>query len=181
MSVRTIIAGATAAAAACVALFAPAAAAAPTIDSAARHTAESAASTPASIQWVGANGKVTRTWTGTRAEQAVIEKKYESTLPPRKAAGKPNSFPPAMTNISRHSPCTAGTGYFEVYNYPPLVCFANSGTASVYIDQVYKVNSGNNTGAVEYKSFGVDYVTRIGAKYRTVYFNNVLVITVKID
>lgn len=173
MSLRTLVTVATAAAVAGMTLLAPAATASSTV--------EAAADTVASIQWVDGAGKVTRTWTGTLAEQAVVEKQYEATLPPRKVTAKPNVIPPASTSISRQSPCTAGTGYFEVYNYPPLVCFANAGQINVYIDQVYKVNSGNNTGAVGYKSFGVNYVTRIGAKYRTVFFNDVLVTTVRID
>jgi hypothetical protein len=56
--------------------------------------------------------------------------------------------------ISRHSPCTANTGYFQIWNYPPLVCFANAGAVRVTINSVYEFDTGNNVGGLHWLSSG---------------------------
>lgn len=142
------------------------------------------ASATATVQWVdAATGKVTKTWTGSQAEATVIAEKEAAALPPVTTEPKQTQIPPAATNISRQSPCTANTGYFEVHNYPPLVCFANAGSINVYIDQVYKVANGNNQAAFGWRnSAGTRFVTTMPTKYSTTLFNaRVVVLNVTIN
>ena len=75
-----------------------------------------------------------------------------------------------MPLISRHSPCTANTGYFELLNYPPLVCFANAGAMSVTITSVYEVDTGNNVGGVHWNCGGTCN-TGYYPKWSTIIFN----------
>lgn len=118
------------------------------------------------------NGKVLTEWTGPQSERAgVLAAQLSAT------GSGPTTTPIGLggggfsPNISRHSPCTAGTGYFEVWNYPPLVCFANSGGVSVSIASVYEVVTGNNIGGVHWICGGGTCDTGYWPKWSTIVFN----------
>lgn len=159
--------------AASVALFASTVLLIPHTSAEATEVAAAPAPATASVLFVDAQtGKVTKTWTGSQAEQVKILDQEAAKLPPLTTVPKPTSIPPAATSISRQSPCTANTGYFEVRNYPPLVCFANRGTISVYIDQVYQVLNGNNVAAFTWvNSAGTAFATPMPNKYSSVSFS----------
>lgn len=150
------------------------------------HTSAAAAETaavpsPAAVATVlfvdATTGKVTKTWTGSPADAAKILDQEAAKLPPRTTAPKQTRIPPATTSISRQSPCTANTGYFEVRNYPPLVCFANRGSINVFIDQVYQVLNGNNVAAFAWtNSAGTTFVTTMPTKFSSVSFNSRVVV-----
>jgi hypothetical protein len=95
-----------------------------------------------------ATGNVTARWTGPQSQRD------QEVAAQRAAVGAPSPTAPPSRGltplISRHSPCTANTGYFEVWNYPPLVCFANSGGTSVTLYSVYEFYTGNNVGGVHW-------------------------------
>ncbi|GAA1404887.1 hypothetical protein GCM10009639_51250 [Kitasatospora putterlickiae] len=40
--------------------------------------------------------------------------------------------------------CNSRSDFFTLWNYPPKVCFAENGSTSVAIYDVYEVDSGNN-------------------------------------
>ncbi|MFD7643925.1 beta/gamma crystallin domain-containing protein [Kitasatospora sp. NPDC059795] len=44
------------------------------------------------------------------------------------------------------STCNAHDDFFTLWNYPPKVCFAENGAVNVAIYEVYRVDSGNNSG-----------------------------------
>jgi hypothetical protein len=119
-----------------------------------------------------ATGQVLTTWTGPQSQKAQVIAAQRSAVgsidPIAPAPGKPGGF---TTLISRHSPCTADTGYFEVLNYPPLVCFANSGATSVTLTSVYEVDTGNNVGGVHWICGGSTCNTGYFPKWSTIIFN----------
>jgi hypothetical protein len=119
-----------------------------------------------------ATGSVLAEWTGPQSERAQIAASQRSTfgitIPTGPTPGKVGGATPL---ISRHSPCTDGTGYFEVLNYPPLVCFANSGAVSVTITSVYEVDTGNNVGGVHWICGGSTCNTGYFPKWSTIIFN----------
>jgi hypothetical protein len=119
-----------------------------------------------------ATGQVLATWTGPQSQKTQV------IAAQRSAAGIPNPTGSSTTRlggatplISRHSPCTANTGYFEVLNYPPLVCFANSGSTSVTLTSVYEVDTGNNVGGVYWVCGGGSCNTGYFPKWSTIIFN----------
>lgn len=75
-------------------------------------------------------------------------------------------------DINRVNGCTDPNSYWDVRNYPPLVCFANAGSISVAIYSVYQVNTGNNAGWFEYYYGGYYYDTPNLGKWNTVNFTN---------
>jgi hypothetical protein len=117
-------------------------------------------------------GQVVTEWTGPQSDKAQVIAAQRSaagvTVPAAPAPGRPGGV---TTLISRHSPCTAGTGYFEVWNYPPLVCFANSGATSVTLTSVYEVDTGNNVGGVHWICGGSSCNTGYFPKWSTIIFN----------
>lgn len=145
----------------------------PHTSAAAAGVAAAPAPATATVLFVDAQtGKVTKTWTGSPAEQAKILDQEAAKLPPLTTVPKATRIPPAATSISRQSPCTANTGYFEVRNYPPLVCFANRGSINVYIDQVYQVLNGNNVAAFAWtNSAGKTFTTSMPNKGSSVSFS----------
>jgi hypothetical protein len=117
-------------------------------------------------------GQVVTEWTGPESQNAAVVAQQ------RAAAGiSAPASPPSLGSggfapqIARHSPCTAGTGYFEVWNYPPLVCFANSGAMTVSIATVYEVDTGNNIGGVHFTCGGSTCNTGYFPKWSTILFN----------
>jgi hypothetical protein len=117
------------------------------------------------------SGKVTASWTGPQSQRD------QEVAAQRSAIGSP--LPPTqpgrvMPLISRHSPCTAGTGYFEIYNSPPLVCFANSGATSVTLYSVYEFYTGNNVGGVHWLCGGGTCDSGYWPKWSTVLFGSPL-------
>jgi len=117
-------------------------------------------------------GQVVTSWTGPESENAaqVAAQRSAAGVPAPTSSGTPGGggFIPL---ISRHSPCTADTGYFEVWNGPPLVCFANSGAMSVTLYSVYEVDTGNNVGGVHYTCGSGTCNTGYFPKWSTIVFN----------
>ncbi len=115
-----------------------------------------------------ATGKVISKWTGPASQNA------QAVQAQRKAIGAPTpvTAPPHGVTplISRHSPCTANTGYFELWN-SGLVCFANSGGTSVTIYSVYEVDTGNNRGGVYWQCGSGTCDSGYWPKWSTVLFN----------
>ena len=117
-----------------------------------------------------ATGKVISTWTGPQSQKA------QAVQSQRSAIGAPT--PVTVTSpsrgvtplISRHSPCTANTGYFELWN-SGLVCFANAGGTSVAIYSVYEVDTGNNVGGVYWQCGGTTCDSGYWPKWSTILFN----------
>jgi hypothetical protein len=115
-------------------------------------------------------GRVIATWTGPQAQKAQVIAAQQSAIGSTKSPALP---PRGVTPlIARHSPCTAGTGYFEVWNSPPLVCFANSGATNVTLYSVYEFDTGNNVGGVHWICGGSNCNTGYWPKWSTVLFNS---------
>jgi len=115
-------------------------------------------------------GQLLATWTGPQSQKAQVLAAQRSAIgATTPAPAKPSGGVTAL--ISRHSPCTAGTGYFEVWNAPPLVCFANSGATSVTLFSVYEVDTGNNIGGVHWICGGSSCNTGYFPKWSTIIFN----------
>lgn len=113
-------------------------------------------------------GQVVAQWSGPASEKAaVLATQRAAIAATHPVYAQPPRFSP---QIVRQSPCTAGTGYFEIWNYPPLVCFANSGSTSVSIGSVYEFDTGNNVGGVHYTCGGTCNSGAWG-KWTTVLFN----------
>ncbi|MFJ8040308.1 beta/gamma crystallin domain-containing protein [Kitasatospora sp. NPDC096147] len=53
--------------------------------------------------------------------------------------------------------CNARSDFFTLWNYPPKVCFADNGSTSVAIYDVYQINSGNNSGYFNFTQNGYGY------------------------
>jgi hypothetical protein len=107
----------------------------------------------ATLEWIdGATGTVTRTWTGSPEQAAAIRQGVVA--PPDTGAGHNDlgTVQPALRRVS----CTDPNPYWDIRNYPPLLCFADAGDANVAIYSVYEVDSGNNIGNVTwwYNSHG---------------------------
>jgi hypothetical protein len=117
-----------------------------------------------------ATGKILAVWSGPQSgrDQAIASQKAQFKLG---ATAAPKAAPDGpVASIVRHSPCTANTGYFEVWNYPPLVCYANSGSTSAAIFSVYGFYTGNNVGGVYYTCGGTCN-TGYWGKWATVLFS----------
>jgi hypothetical protein len=82
-------------------------------------------------------------WTGSRADaQKIIEKEDAKRL----AALKNTSHPADIFGQGTKTPARVNPNLNRVDN-GPLVCFANSGSQTVTIYSVYRVDSGNNSGS----------------------------------
>jgi hypothetical protein len=98
----------------------------------------------AAVEWIDANtGAVTRTWTGSPEQAAAIRQRVVA--PPGTAAGRNDSG--TVQPLLRRVSCTDPNPYWDVRNYPPLLCFADAGDLNVAIYSVYEVDAGNNTGS----------------------------------
>src|SRR5205823_13548199 len=97
-----------------------------------------------------ATGAAVRTWTGRPERAAAIR---AAVIPPAAAATAGTSTGTGTTGLAtvlpaiRRVTCSDPNPYWDVRNYPPLVCFADAGDISVAIYSVYEVDSGNNTGS----------------------------------
>ncbi len=115
-----------------------------------------------------ATGKVISKWTGPQSQKAQAVQSQRSAIgAPAPVASPPRGVTPL---ISRHSPCTANTGYFELWN-SGLVCFANSGATSVTIYGVYEIDTGNNVGGVHWLCGAYSCDSGYWPKWSTVLFN----------
>jgi hypothetical protein len=115
-----------------------------------------------------ATGKVLAVWSGSQADrdQAIAAQKAQFGLSDTSAPQPAPDSP--VASIVRHSPCTANTGYFEVWNYPPLVCYANSGVIATAIFSVYGFYTGNNVGGVHWICGGTTCNSGYWGKWATV-------------
>lgn len=128
--------------------------------SAAKADANTRASAVYTITYYDSMGHIERVWHGTQAQQQAILQADRANRPTHRPSSLPPDILPTGSNIGAHSQraasvnpdinrvygCTAPNDFWDVWNYPPLVCFANAGTISVSIYDVYEVDSGNNTG-----------------------------------
>ena len=110
------------------------------------------------IRYFDSHGKE-KDWTGSRAEaQKVIKKEDAKRLLALKGKSHPADIfnQAAKTagyvnpNLNRVDNCIWPNPFLDFWNNGPLVCFANSGSQSVTIYSVYRVNSGNNSGSFRY-------------------------------
>jgi len=101
-----------------------------------------------------ATGAVLAVWAGPQSQRdsAIASQKAKFSLGATAAPAPAPDGP--VASIVRHSPCTANTGYFEVWNYPPLVCYANAGAINTAIYSVYGFYTGNNVGGVHWTCGG---------------------------
>jgi hypothetical protein len=110
--------------------------------------APAAAPRQVTLTWINpASGRVVRTWTGSPAAAATI--RARQVPPPAAPPANPPADPPGLSVAAaaiHRVTCSDPNSYWDVRNYPPLVCFANAGDVSVAIYSVYEVDSGNNTG-----------------------------------
>jgi Beta/Gamma crystallin len=117
----------------------------------AAKAAPAAAPTKVTLTWIDAStGRVVRTWTGPPAKARAARGRVAPPAgpPAGPAAGPPAGGPGlavAAAAIHRVS-CRDPNSYWDVRNYPPLVCFANAGDVNVAIYSVYEIDSGNNSG-----------------------------------
>jgi hypothetical protein len=131
-----------------------------------------AANDPTSVTTIDSTtGQVIAQWNGPESQKAAALAAQRSAIGSGPSTGSPGLPGGFTTNISRHSPCTAGTGYFEIWNYPPLVCYANSGAVSVSIGSVYEVDTGNNVGGVHFTCGAGTCNTGYSPKWSTILFN----------
>lgn len=121
-----------------------------------------AASHTETIQWIdAATGRLTRTWTRPAASASVT----------RHSPARPPSTDGTGRSIYRLD-CSDPNPYWDVRNYPPLVCFANSGDLDVQIYHAYEVDSGNNTGWFRWlDTNGNEVTTTISDRWVTVIFS----------
>src|SRR5262249_25601061 len=100
------------------------------------------------LLWIdSATGQVTRTWSGSPAAAAVLRGPADS---PRITAAGRRSDNGAAPLTRRSYDCSDPNSYWNVRNYPPLVCFADAGDIDVLIYRAYEVDSGNNVGSFTY-------------------------------
>jgi hypothetical protein len=88
------------------------------------------------------------------------------------ATGQQDDLGGAQPAISRVNGCTDPNSYWDVRNYPPLVCFAYAGSISVAIYSVYEVDTGNNAGHFNFYYNGSYYDSGYLPKWYPVYFTN---------
>ena len=113
------------------------------------------------IHFFDKNGKEVRTWTGSISEAQKILQVEDTKR--RKVGSEINP----QTN--RVDDCVWPNSYFVAWNDGPLVCFANPGSQNVAIYNVYRVDTGNNTGKFIYSWKYLFYVTKSFGKNETFY------------
>ena len=114
----------------------------------------------AKIMYYDANGHYVKTWTGTQAEKETILTQVDAdhhfsgssyTLKgtTKGTTGTRGHIVPLTYRVSGCSePETnpPADDFWDLYNSPPLVCFANAGSVAINVYNVYKEESGNNSG-----------------------------------
>lgn len=109
-------------------------------------------------------GNLLSTWRGPYAQYLQLMQVFRSNRPLVRPTTVPsdqinvphtsnvaNSKVSIAPDINRVDGCSDPNDFWDVRNYPPLICFANAGDAtSLNIYQVYEVDSGNNTGYFKY-------------------------------
>jgi hypothetical protein len=111
------------------------------------------------ISWLGEAGQVTKTWSGSPAEAAVINSQLltaERSAISRFATPNINATP----DINSY-PCHSDD--WQVYNSGEL-CFVNSGNIEVQIYSVLAVDSGNNIGYFQWYNGAGGYFKQPMAK-----------------
>jgi len=124
------------------------------------------------LLWIDSStGKVTRTWSGSPAEAAILR---GSSVP--QGPGAEQNPGVALPEIRRISGCTDPNSYWDVRNSPPLVCFADAGDINVTILAVYEVDSGNNAGNFNYTSGGHSFTQSL-SKWTSALFSSKVTVT----
>jgi hypothetical protein len=111
------------------------------------------------LEWIDANtGAVTRTWTGSPEQAAAIRRGAAAPAGTRAGRNNAGTVQPDLRRLS----CTDPNPYWDIRNYPPLLCFADAGDLNVAIYSVYEVDSGNNTGSVTWWYNGYGHLLKLG-------------------
>jgi hypothetical protein len=115
--------------------------------------------TAATLEWIDADtGAITRTWTGSPEQAAAIR---PGVVAPAWTGAARRKAGPVQPDLRRLS-CTDPNPYWDIRNYPPLLCFADAGDLNVAIYSVYEVDSGNNIGSVTWWYNGYGHVLQLG-------------------
>jgi hypothetical protein len=109
-----------------------------------------------------------RTVTPTEAKR--IETEARTARPLAGAAAPSGKAHPDINRVGDPD-CTNRNDFLVLWNYPPKVCFANSGDVDVRVYDVYRVDSGNNSGYVTWWN-GASWVPSSFAKWTSVYFRD---------
>lgn len=109
------------------------------------HTRPVADNPTRTIQWVDTTtGKVTRTWHGSKDAAETIHKQQMAAIEKERA----KVVTPQIIRVE-HGECKRRTDFFTLWNEGKL-CFSWAGSMNVQIWSVYRVDSGNNAGEVDY-------------------------------
>jgi hypothetical protein len=105
------------------------------------------------LLWVDADtGSVTRSWTGSAEEGAILRNApYPTSGATAQTSQQAGTVSPS---IVREYGCTLPNGYWDV-RASSLVCYAYAGDISTWITYTYEVDAGNNSGWFTYYYGGV--------------------------
>jgi hypothetical protein len=110
------------------------------------------------IHFFDKNGNEVRTWTGSMSEAKKILQVEDA----KRRKG-------VSLSTNRVDGCLWPNSYFVAWNDGPLVCFANPGSLNVAIYNIYRVDTGNNTGNFIYSWAYLFHVTTYFGKNQTFY------------
>ena len=134
------------------------------------------------LKWIDAGtGTVTRTWTGPAVAATAIRR---AVVPPPDTVAGTGTDTDAGSDagvaggaqlgpvlpLTRRLSCSDPNPYWDVRNYPPLLCFADAGDINVAIYSVYEVDSGNNSGSVTWWYNSRGFVQPLG-RWTSVFFS----------
>lgn len=98
------------------------------------------------IIWLDSNFHIARVWKGSIADaQPILQHERAIRIKHQPARHQPDNFG-ISPDINRVFGCTDPNSFWDLRNYPPLVCFANNGVININVYQVYEIDTGNNAG-----------------------------------